>query len=268
MLISCLILVLSLIFAVPGLASEPDQTLNRPEWIRENWNLTFSDDFDGDSIDYTKWVHPPEWQRGEGFWNDDDAFVDGEGNLIIRTRKDGDKYYTGALATREYTNAPEGTFSQTFGYYEMRAKLPANLVGFHVAFWLMPDRIDEEILGTGEDWTEIDIFEAPFRRETIFHTLHWDGYEGDHKSYHKQLFVPNLFEGFHTFALEWNEDEYIFYVDDEETWRTSAGGVSKAPSHMIISAEAKNWGGNINNNTKLPQNFIVDYVRVYQDPNR
>lgn len=261
------LLILMLLVSVPGFATETmAESVGRPEWIRENWELTFLDDFEGDSIDYTKWVHRPEWQRGEGFWSDEDAFVDGDGHLIIRTREEDGQYYTGAIGTQRFANSSEVLFTQKFGYFEMRAKLPKNLTGFHVAFWLMPEMIEEEVFGTGEDWTEIDIFEAPFNREVVFHALHWDGYDEHHRSASQQVFAPGLFDGFQTFALEWTEDEYIFYVNDQETWRTSAGGVSKAPSHMIISSEAKNWGGNINHNRDLPQDFVVDYVRVYQDP--
>jgi len=35
-------------------------------------------------------------------------------------------------------------------------------------------------------------------------------------------------EGWHTFGLSWKPDEYIFYVDGKETWRTKRA-ISHAP---------------------------------------
>ena len=41
--------------------------------------------------------------------------------------------------------------------------------------------------------------------------------------------VPGVMEGWHTFSLLWLPDEYVFYVDGKETWRTKAGGVCQVP---------------------------------------
>ena len=39
----------------------------------------------------------------------------------------------------------------------------------------------------------------------------------EHRSAGRVAYVPNLYEGYHIFGLEWNEDEYIFFVDGIET---------------------------------------------------
>lgn len=116
----------------------------------------------------------------------------------------------------------------------------------------------------GRDGTEIDIVETPFAKQSkIQHALHWDGYGPEHKSAGKEVHIPGVYDGFHTFALEWNEHEYVFYVDGQETWRTSAGGVSQVPSYIKVTAEVGSWGGDISKAT-LPAQLIVDYVRVYE----
>lgn len=231
-----------------------------PNNEKEGWQLTFEDTFEGESLDLEKWSHSPEWERQDGYWSDDEAFLDGEGHLIIQVSERDGKYYSGAVTTRD-------KFEQAYGYYEMRAKLPKE-EGFWSAFWLMTDGA-HDVGNDGRDGTEIDIFETPFayrNDDTISHALHWDGYEEDHQSADKSPHIPGIYEGFHTFALEWNEDEYIFYVDDKETWRTSAGGVSEVPSFVQITAEVGGWGGNVEN-ANLPDQLMVDYVRVYeQDP--
>ena len=53
-----------------------------------------------------------------------------------------------------------------------------------------------------------------------------------------------------------------FYVDGKETWRTRAGGVCQAPLYIKLSDEIGEWGGDIAK-AKLPDRFLVDYVRVY-----
>lgn len=68
--------------------------------------------------------------------------------------------------------------------------------------------------------------------------------------------------GFHTFSLWWKADEYVFYVDGKETWKTDAGGVCQVPLYIKLSDEIGKWGGDIAK-AKLPDRFVVDYVRVY-----
>ncbi|PAV31181.1 hypothetical protein CIL05_00530 [Virgibacillus profundi] len=224
---------------------------------KEGWTITFEDEFGGDSIDYTKWEHAPEWPRKDGYWSDEEAFVDGNGNLVIQISERDGEYYSGAVTTRN-------TFNQAYGYYEVRAKLPTE-EGFWSAFWLMTD--GEHIIGNeGRDGTEIDIFETALAykgTDTFNHALHWDGYAEHHGSAAAYPSIPGIYEGYHTFGLEWNKDEYIFYVDGEETWRTSAGGVSQVPAFVQLTAEVGSWGGNIEN-ANLPDQLLVDYVRVYE----
>jgi len=112
------------------------------------------------------------------------------------------------------------------------------------------------------DGTEIDIMEKPWLDDRVQQTLHWDGYGKSHKSSGKVVKVPGVMNGFHTFALWWKSDEYVFYVDGKETGRTSAGGVCQVPIYIKLSDEIEEWGGDISK-AKLPDRFVVDYVRVY-----
>lgn len=234
-----------------GKEEENKMTSDKPGWI-----LTFEDHFDGDELDTSKWEHAPEWERHRGQWSNEEAFLDGEGHLIIQVSERDGKYYSGAVRTY-------GKFEQAYGYFEIRAKIPKE-EGFWTAFWLFSEGV-HQVGNEGKDGTEIDIFETPFARrgDYIQHALHWDGYGEHHKSAGKEVHVPGIYEGFHTFALEWNEDEYIFYIDGEETWRTSAGGVSEVPAYLKITAEVGDWAGKIEN-ANLPAQLVVDYVKVYK----
>ncbi|WP_058303615.1 glycoside hydrolase family 16 protein [Gorillibacterium timonense] len=222
---------------------------------KSGWTLTFEDTFEGRELDGSKWSHCPEEVRKDGLWSDQDSFVDGDGHLVIQISERNGTYYSGAIRSK-------GKFEQAYGYYEIRCQLPSE-EGFWTAFWLMSDTVFQ-VGDDGRDGTEIDIYESPYLRDSrINHALHWDGYGEHHRTEELAVHVPGIYEGFHTFALEWNENEYIFSIDGQETWRTSAGGVSQAPSYLKVTAEVGEWGGNIAN-AKLPTKMLVDYVRVYK----
>ena len=74
--------------------------------------------------------------------------------------------------------------------------------------------------------------------------------------------IDDIKEGFHTFGVEWHEDEYIFYVNGQETWRTKEG-VSNIAQYLILSIECCGWGGDVTK-SNLPDEVIFDYVRVYK----
>jgi beta-glucanase (GH16 family) len=153
-----------------------------------------------------------------------------------------------------------GRFEHTFGYYTARIRLQKS-VGHWSAFWLMGDTVGK-VGDEGRDGTEIDIMEKPWLDERVQHALHWDGYGKEHKSKGQVVKIPGVMDGYHTFSLWWSPTEYIFYVDGKETWRTNAGGVCQAPLFIKLSDEIGKWGGDITQ-AALPDEFLVDYVRVY-----
>jgi beta-glucanase (GH16 family) len=114
----------------------------------------------------------------------------------------------------------------------------------------------------GRDGTEIDIIEMPWRDGQLTANLHWDSYGKAHKSAGKKFSLPETTEGFHTYSLLWLPDEYVFYVDGKEVWRSKTGGVSQVPEFLKLTNEIGNWAGDIKK-AKLPDYFEVDYVRIY-----
>jgi alpha-L-fucosidase len=219
----------------------------------QDWKLAWSDEFEGSAIDQSKWEVLGDSKRRDGYWVKADAYLDGKGNLILRTQKDGDRYTCGAIRTK-------GKFEHRYGYWVCRCQFPKQ-PGHWPAFWMMADGVSKVGDG-GRDGTEIDIMEKPWRDDRTTQNLHWDGYGKDHKSAGLQFSVPGLSEGFHTFGLYWTSEEYVFYVDGLESWRTSAGGVSQVPEFAKLTEEIGQWGGDITK-ANLPDYFTVDYVRVY-----
>lgn len=221
-----------------------------------SWELVWQDEFDGGTIDPGKWEVIGDHPRRDGFWVKEDAYLNGEGHLVLRTKKDGDRYTSGALRTL-------GRFEETYGYWEARCEFPTQ-PGHWPAFWLMPHRGIDSLAQAGQDGTEVDIMEKPWREDKIQHALHWDGYGEHHKSEGKEVKIPGVNHGWHTFGLWWTPEEYVFYINGEETWRTSAGGVCQAPLYIKLTEEIGEWGGKIAE-AVLPDYFRVDYVRVYQE---
>ena len=123
----------------------------------------------------------------------------------------------------------------------------------------------------GRDGTEIDIMEKPWLDDRIHYALHWDGYDDDHQYDQRVVRVPGVMDGWHTFSVWWKPDEYVFYVDGNETWRTTAGGVCQVPLYIKLSDEVGDWSDDVaegkppapSAKAKLPDEFLVDYVRVY-----
>ena len=219
----------------------------------KTWKMVWHDEFDGTKVDESKWEIMPDAPRKGGWWMRKAVALDGKGHLAISTLKEGDKYIDGCVRTK-------GKFEHSFGYYVARVQLQKQ-TGHWSAFWLMGEGVGKVGSG-GREGTEIDIYEKPWLNNKVQHTLHWDGYGKDHKSLGHVAKVPGVMDGWHTFGLWWKADEYVFYVDGKETWRTKASGVSQVPEYIKLSDEIGAWAGDIKK-AKLPDKFLVDYVRVY-----
>ena len=240
--------------------------------------LTFEDDFEGE-LDRSVWSghyqygNTTEARKGS-YWNQNLAETK-DGNLVIPVvyledgmGGKGAGWYTAGIDTD--SDAPNG-FSQKYGYFECRCILPKG-ADIWSAFWLMNDGVFNAD-GNGRDGTEIDIFESDcygdLLENAVTSNLHFDGYDDAHQKHGatKFLLKNNPYEEFNTYGLEWNEDEYIFYINGVETFRTDYGGVSQNEEYLILSVEMKGDNGIPSERENIPAEgaeFIVDYVKVYQ----
>lgn len=243
-------LVLELLVGAAWAAALDDQLPQPP--AGQAWRLVWSDEFEGNTLDTSKW-DVPDNQRRDGWWSPKAVSLDGQGHLAISTLKDGDRYLDACVRTR-------GKFEHAHGYYVARIKLHSQ-PGHWPAFWLYNDSVGR-IGDEGRDGTEIDIMEKPWRDDRVQHALHWDGYGSAHRSAGYVSRMSGVMEGWHTFSLWWKHDEYVFYIDGKEVWRSSAGGVCQAPLYIKLTDEIGPWGGDIAT-ANLPDKFLVDYVRVY-----
>ncbi len=239
---------------------------------------TFSDEFEGE-------LNRSVWSGHYQYGNTTEARKGSYWNQYLATTKDGSLvipvtyledgmggkgagWYSAGIDTD--SDSPDG-FSQKFGYFECRCILPKG-ADIWSAFWLMNDGV-YEVDGSGRDGTEIDIFESDgydkLLNKNISSNLHFDGYGDSHQKLGAKRFLikNNPYEEYNTYGLEWNENEYIFYINGVETFRTDFGGVSQNEEYLILSVEMKGENGIPSQRENAPAEdafFIVDYVRVYQ----
>lgn len=286
--------VVALIFE---LLTTPAVSLVTPDMSAEKINLSgrellWSDEFEGDKLDETKWrvfdddVHTTYYTPEQVSVKDGCAYLKTE---YIKGGKYGDGFYGAWLST-------ENSFKNSYGYYEVRCIMP-KAEGLHAAFWTFAD--SHPYSGYGKTGAEIDIFENAYYRVdssdekancTYSMAIHTGDDEEKVFSYglpHVTTYTndgKNMYEDFHTYGLEWTKDAYIFYYDGVEVGRADftngeVGGIvgtCETPEFLYLSTHVGSlirddgsvrteWNGNAFNNPEgtFPQNFVVDYVRVY-----
>ena len=77
-----------------------------------------------------------------------------------------------------------------------------------------------------------------------------------------QSYLKGVSDGFHTFALEWTPEKYVFFVDGYRLYEVTRG-ISKIEEYLILSMEIPSDPKDIKN-TVFPDVFTVDYVKVYK----
>lgn len=192
--------------------------------------------------------------------------------------------FTGGFETREVVGDPsdnQGTsdnllFSQAYGYFECKVQFP-NAEGLWSAFWLQSSN-QRKLASEGVDGTEIDVFESAFIKNPtqMGNALLWNGYDAA-KGAKVDGYIndtdKNLYDGFHTFALKWTPEYYVFYVDGVPNWASNGGGVARVKEFLRFTVEIDNgdaWGphgqkiGQFRDNNSV---FLVDSIRVYQNKN-
>ena len=254
--------------------SIPDWIGKRPP-VEGDWVKTFDENFDGNSIDSTKWNIYAEnfWDKRSHFSKDNVLVADGVAKLHYEKKtgfhNDNPKlkqtdYATGFLDTY-------GKWVQRYGYFEARMKL-TKAPGLWPAFWLMPDRGEAagpqwKRADTGNGGMEFDIMEylgrwGPHRFNIA---MHWDGYDKGHQQTGSQTvyFQPDK-DGYITSGLLWLPGLAVFYVNGSEVFRWETPRISNVQSDMMFTNVSGGWDNNAIDDVQLPDDFVIDYVRAWQ----
>lgn len=238
------------------------------------WNLVWSDEFDqvdGSLPDSNYWSYDVGgwgWGNGESQYYTANRAKNARienGQLLIEMHKEN---YSGS----QYTSArllTENKFDFQYGRVESRLKVPDGGSGLWPAFWSL-----------GEDFStfgwpvcgEIDFMEYVSRDPyQIFGTIHGPGYEGGASYSGIYTFNEPVANQYHVFTVEWDENVIRWYVDDNlyHTARPSNiephNWVFDHPFFLIFNlAIGGSFGGEIDPNITFPQQYWIDYVRVYE----
>lgn len=267
--------------AVPAAGPNIDTTFTSTSI--PGWTLVWSDEFSGSGLpDSSKWTYDTDRNK-VGWWNNEKQYYANarlensrvqDGKLIIEARQErltaaadfgGQNYTSARLITR-------GLASWSYGFWEVRAKLPCGL-GTWPAIWM---------LGTGGRWPEdgeIDILEqrgtAAADKQQILGTVHTKAYNwsGGTMGVAKgaSTALPNACTAFNKYQLRWEADRIVIGVNGVEyfTFMNANNGDRdqwpfNAPQYLILNlAMGGDLGGAIND-TQLPAQMEVDYVRVYK----
>lgn len=207
-----------------GAATETKADIIDPQQPVSDWKMVWNDEFDASTINSQNWTHEVNCDGGgnqeKQCYTDsaENSYIqDGILNIVALPAAEGSALpYTSARMMTRY----KADFK--YGRMEMRAKAPSGQ-GSWPAFWMMPT--DEEY-GEWPRSGEIDIFESVnlgVAREDgtaenhVYGTLHY-GKSWPNNSQSGQAYSlasgANPADDFHTYAIEWQEGEIRWYMDD------------------------------------------------------
>ena len=250
--------------------------------ISENWELLWSDEFNDEELDLTKW-NKLNWKPG---WvnNELQAYTDRDtniflenGHLVLQGNIEpgySGTDYVGNNYVADYTSGRVNTddkFSTTYGRFDIKAKLPAGK-GSWPAIWMLGESISS--IGWPQ-CGEIDIMEhVGYDLGLVHGSIHTQDYNhmyGTQKSGSK--YVDDVTDAFHVYSLEWSPFYLRYLIDNEPfffVYNDSNGDFGKwpfnDPHYLILNlAIGGDWGGVQGvSASAFPMKMYIDYVRVYK----
>ena len=235
------------------------------------YSLAWSDEFDGTSLDTSRWT--PQTGPRRGYVMTPDAAQVKDGLLSITTYTDSGAHYSAFLTSQD-------NFLTQFGYFEARI-LFQDSPGEWCAFWLESPTNGTPLGDPATAGVEIDVVEHRVTdqggwtalKDMVAMNLNWDGYGSSMKNAQKVTALPGdaAVQGvWHTYGVLWTSTSYTFYVDGNALW-TQTQAVSHRTEAIQLTCEVQDasWAGNIpaagygslqSSSTRM----LVDWVRVWQ----
>lgn len=221
------------------------------------WEPTFVDNFDGSSLAINKWVRGQENLDRQLQSYRDEAIEVSNGTLKLKMLNQaygGRPYTAGGVTT-------QGLFAQQYGYFEVRAKMPRG-DGVWPAFWLMPV--------TGRWTSEIDILEYIGNQNKVHHAFHYD-WKAQNQNGKSVGGFGDLAASFNVYGMEWDANSIRYTINGQLTHSINRRDVvAKADLPMYVmlntalASQHTGWISNVSPETRFPQAFEVDYVRVFK----
>lgn len=258
----------------------PSETHNAPP----GYVMVWSDEFSQDGLpDSSRWRYDTHRNR-QGWYNQERQYYAANrlensrvenGHLVIEALEEQlDPGQYPDLGRQRYTSArlfTQGIAAWTYGFFEIRAKLPCG-VGTWPAIWMLPEDSTVEWPTGGE----IDIMEhVGFARGEINQSVHTRAFNFTRNSQKTTKFmVPDACDAMHRYQLLWTPEFVLTGVDDQPRFlfRSVPNDATRwpfnQPMHLLLNvAVGGTWGGQRGiDPAAFPARFEIDYVRVYQLP--
>ncbi len=229
--------------------------------------LVWSDEFNGTSLDPTKWwawIGP-----SESAVNTTDAINVSGGYLTITT------YTTNAINYSAIISS-DGLFRARYGYYESSI-LFSDTPGEWSAYWLQSPTEGEFIGDPSESGVEVDVCEHRYSdagnvdvvSNSVQTSVHWDGYGTGEQTATSGLIGSGLGTGFHTYGFVWTTTNYSFAFDGTQEWNTTSGQSARTEILMFSQeVQSNGWAGitpagGYGNLQTSTTKMVVDYIRYY-----
>lgn len=244
--------------------------VTRPAAIDESYNLVFDDEFDGTTLDTTKWRYNYSWghSHNHGAWCIEENVRLEDGKLVLVGE---DKQHPDAVGKQGtfnnqkydiiYTSGAVNThhvWNFNYGYFEGRFKMPKGK-GLWPAFWMLKD-----------GWPpEIDMFEILCSKPTqVLTNYHYGPSWNNTGSFYNVNDVGvDITDDFHTYGYLWTPNKMEWYFDNKQIAKTYTDKSRIAESngmYMIINLAIRGWDGDPDETTVWPARFECDWVRVWQ----
>ena len=242
--------------------------------VPAGYALVWSDEFSTEGLpDASKWAYDTGMNK-RGWHNRELQYYSGpraenaevrDGKLVITARKE-QRPTAADWGGQGYTSSRMLTLGKaewTYGYFEVRAKLPCGK-GTWPAIWMLNSAVVWPAGG------ELDIAELVGREPTkVFSTVHTTSGSGANGS-GSPTEVLDACTAFHTYQMHWTAQQARFGIDGKTHFIHKNAGTGKAqwpfdtPQFLILNiAVGGDFGGAVDDSI-FPVRMEIDYVRVYQ----
>jgi beta-glucanase (GH16 family) len=149
-------------------------------------------------------------------------------------------------------------FSQTYGYFEMRARVPAAR-GTWPAFWLLPNTLR---------WPpELDVMEILGHDTSVMYTTVHTNATGQHRTYGHSAHAAKLSDDFHDYGMDWGPSKVRFYLDGLLTMSYPTPPDCHSPFYLLANLAIggpKSWPGPPDATTVFPTRFDIAHIKAWQ----
>ncbi len=236
----------------------------------QNYKLVWAEEFDGPQLDMQTW----NFEYGLGKNSEKQFYTSNRKNVRIENGALLIQSHAEDYEDANYTSTRINTLNKKhfkYGKLEIRAKLPEGN-GTWPAIWMLGanhHKVGYPACG------EIDIMEFVGKVPGEVHSaLHFPEEDTEKLNSFSEAYdlTPSL-DGYHIYTMIWDCEQISFFVDEvlfqtfnvADAKQKGKRNVFKKPFYLILNlALGGRWAGKIDDSA-LPAQFYIDYVRYYKD---